>query len=132
VLIAALLVGCLAVVYFGMRWKTPPGWLALVVALFCVWFLILELRGVAIANRSLSFPQRPLRSLLLLSLWRRQIPLPQLEEMTVLRPWCGLQVVLLEGGFGVERLLFHSRTARMKFLEAVKAELPRVRVYRAQ
>jgi hypothetical protein len=58
------------------------------------------------------------------------VPLPQLEEMTVLRPWCGLQVVLLEGGFGAERLLFHSRKARMKFFEAMKAELPGIRIYR--
>src|SRR5262249_23459055 len=118
--------------HFGMSWKTPQGWVALAVGLFCAWLLFLELRGVAIANRSLSFPQRPLRPLLLLSLSRRQIPLPELEEMTVLRARCGFQVVLLEGGFGAERLLFHSRTARMKFLDAVKAELPRVRVYRAQ
>jgi hypothetical protein len=132
VLPAALLIGGAGVVYFGMRWKTTPGWAALVVGLFGMWILIHELRGVAIANRVLSFPHRPLRSLPLVSLSRRQVPLPQLEEMTVLRPWFGLQVVLLEGGFGAERLLFHSRNARMKFLEVVKAELPRVRVYRAQ
>jgi hypothetical protein len=66
------------------------------------------------------------------SIWRRRVPLRDLDEMTVLRPCCGLQVVLLDGRFGSERLLFHSRNARMKFFEAVKAKLPDIRIYRTQ
>jgi hypothetical protein len=54
-----------------------------------------------------------------------------LEEMTVLRPWCGLQVVLLECPFGAERALFHSRKARMKFFDTVKSGLRDVRIYRS-
>jgi hypothetical protein len=48
-----------------------------------------------------------------------------------------LKTILVTGGagfvgnhaceFGVERLLFHSRTTRMKFQEVMKAESPRIR-----
>jgi hypothetical protein len=44
--------------------------------------------------------------------------------MTVLRPWLGLGVVLLERQFSAERLLFHSRV-RLEFFEAVTVRLPR-------
>jgi hypothetical protein len=54
----------------------------------------------------------------------------ELQEMTVLPRWCGLQVVLVEGAFGAERLLFQSRSVRMKFFEAVKAQVPGIRIYR--
>jgi hypothetical protein len=53
-----------------------------------------------------------------------------LEEMTVLRPWLGLEVVLLEGQFSAERLLFHSRASRLEFFAAVTVRLPE-RIYRS-
>jgi hypothetical protein len=52
--------------------------------------------------------------------------------MTSLRPWMGLEVILLEGRFGADRVLFQSRNARLKFFEAVKAKAPEVRIYRAR
>jgi len=52
--------------------------------------------------------------------------------MTVLRPWLSLEIVLLEGRFGAERLLFHSRNARLKFFDAVKTKSPGIKIYRAQ
>jgi hypothetical protein len=132
VLLASLLVAGLGLGYFVLRSKAPPGWLALALGLFCVWLFLLELRGVVVRADTVSFPRRPFRWLPILSVWRSRIHLRDLDEMTVLRPWCGLQVVLLEGRFGNERLLFHSRKARMKFFEAVKAKLPDVRIYRTQ
>ena len=81
---------------------------------------------------TVSFQRRPFRWLPIFSVWRRRVLLRDLDEMTVLRPWCGLQVVLLEGGFGAERLLFHSRKARMKFFEAVMTKLPDIRIYRTR
>jgi hypothetical protein len=132
VLLASLLAAGLALGYFVLRSKAPPGWLALALGLFCVWLFLLELRGVVVRADTLSFPRRPIRWLPIFSIWRRRVPLRDLDEMTVLRPWCGLQVVLLDGRFGSERLLFHSRNARMKFFEAVKAKLPDIRIYRTQ
>jgi hypothetical protein len=132
VLLAALLVAALGLGYFVLRSKAPPGWLALVLGLFSVWMVLLELRGVSVAADAVSFPRRPFRWLPILSVWRRRVPLRDLDEMTVLRPWCGLQVVLLEGRFGAERVLFHSRKARLAFFETVKANLPDVRIYRTQ
>jgi hypothetical protein len=132
VLFASLLVAGIGLGYFVLRSKAPPGWLALALGLFCVWLFLLELRGVVVRADTVSFPRRPFRWLPILSVWRRRVPLRDLDEMTVLRPWCGLQVVLLEGRFGTERLMFHSRTARMKFFEAVKAKLPDIRIYRTQ
>jgi hypothetical protein len=132
VLLALLLVAGLGLGYFVLRSKAPLGWLALALGMFCVWLFLLELKGVVVRADTVSFSRRPFRSLPIFSVWRCQVPLRHLEEMTVLRPWCGLQVVLLEGRFGTERLLFHSRKARMKFVEAVKARLPDIRIYRAQ
>jgi len=132
VLLGSLLLGGLGLAYFVLRSKAPPGWLALALGLFCVWLFLLELRGVVAAADTVSFPRRPLRWLPIFSLWRRRVPLRDLEEITVLRPWCGLQLVLLDGRFGTEHLLFHSRKARMKFFEAVKAMLPDIRIYRSQ
>ncbi len=132
VLLASLLVAGLGLGYFVVRSKTPPGWLALALGLLCAWLFLLELWGVVVGADSVSFPCRPIRWLPIFSAWRRRVPLRDLDEVTVLRPWCGLQVVQLEGGFGTERLLFHSRTARMKFLDAVKAKLPGIRIYRTQ
>jgi hypothetical protein len=58
--------------------------------------------------------------------------LRDLEEMTSLRPWLNFEVVLLEGRFEAGRLLFHSRSARLRFFEAVKERAPAVRIYRAR
>jgi hypothetical protein len=132
VLLASLLAAVLGLGYFVLRSKAPPGWLALALGLSCVWLFLLELRGVMVRADTVSSPRRPFRWLPILSVWRRRVPLQDLDEMTVLRPWCGLQVVLFEGRFGAERLLFHSRKARVKFVAAVKAKQPSIRIYRAQ
>jgi hypothetical protein len=131
VLVGSLFAGSLGLGYFVLG-SPPLGWFALALGLFCVWLFVLELRGVAVNADVLSFPSRPLRWLPIFSVWRRRVPMRDLEEMTVLRPWCGLQVVLLDGRCGVERSLFHSRNSRLKFFDAVKAKLPGIRIYRAQ
>jgi hypothetical protein len=131
VLAGSLSVGSLGLGYFVLG-STPLGWFALALGLFCIWLFVLELRGVVVNADTLSFPSRPVRWLPIFAVGRRRVPMRDLEEMTVLRPWCGLQVVLLDGGCGVERLLFHSRNSRLKFFDAVKAKLPTIRIYRAQ
>jgi len=132
VLAGSVLVGSLGLGYFVLGSTTPLGWFALALGLFCVWLFVLEVRGVVVNADALSFPSRPFRWLPIFSVWRRRVPMQDLEEMTVLSPWCGLQVVLLDGRCGVERLLFHSRNSRLKFFDAVKAKLPAIRIYRAQ
>jgi hypothetical protein len=123
--------GAVGIGFFVTRWNSPSGWLGLALGILCVWLFIIELRGVTVDSGMLSFPQRPLRWLPVFSIWRQQVATIELQEMTVLPRWCGLQVVLVEGAFGAQRLLFKSRTARMKFFEAVKAQVPGIRIYRA-
>jgi hypothetical protein len=75
----------------------------------CLRLFALELRGVVLEKGILSFPQRPLKWLPVFSFRQRRVSSADLEEVTVLRAWCGLQVVLLEGPLGAERVLFHWR-----------------------
>jgi hypothetical protein len=131
-LLGSILVACAALGYFALRFKTLPGLLALALCIFCVWHFVLEVRGVVVNANTLSFPRRPLAWLPVFSVWRRRVPLKDLDEMTVLRPWLSLEIVLLEGRFGAERLLFHSRNARLKFFDAVKTKSPGIKIYRAQ
>jgi hypothetical protein len=131
VLFGSFLVGVLALSFFALRWKTPAGWAAVALGLVCLWLFVLELRGLVLKEGLVSFPHRPVRWFPIFSFGQRSLSLRQLEEMTVLPTWWGLQVVLLEGPFGAERVLFHSRSARMKFFDAVKAETPDVRIYRS-
>jgi hypothetical protein len=51
--------------------------------------------------------------------------------LLLLRPWCGLQEVRLDGQFDSQRLLFDVRKARLKFFDAVKEQQPHVTIYRA-
>ena len=129
--IGSLFLGAVGLGNFVTRWNSPSGWLGLALGAFCVWLFIIELRGVTVDRGMLSFPRRPLRWLPIFSIWRQQIATIELHEMTVLPRWYGLQVVLVEGAFGAERLLFQSRSVRMKFFEAVKAQAPGIRIYRA-
>ena len=132
VLLGSISATCAGIAYFLLRPQTPPGWLALALSVLCVWIFLLELRGVSVKADTLSFAHRPLRWLPIVCVWRRQLALKDLEEMTSLRPWLNFEVVLLEGQFEAGRLLFHSRNARLKFFEAVKERAPAVRIYRAR
>jgi hypothetical protein len=132
VLLGSISATCAGIAYFLLTPQTPPGWLALALSVLCVWIFLLELRGVSVKADTLSFAHRPLWWLPIVSVWRRQLALKDLEEMTSLRPWLNFEVVLLEGQFEASRLLFHSRNARLKFFEAVKKRAPAVRIYRAR
>ena len=132
VLLGSISATCAGIAYFLLTPQTPPGWLALALSVLCVWIFLLELRGVSVKADTLSFAHRPLWWLPIVSVWRRQLALKDLEEMTSLRPWLNFEVVLLEGQFEASRLLFHSRNARLKFFEAVKERTPAVRIYRAR
>jgi hypothetical protein len=129
--IGSLFLGAVGLGYFVTRWNSPSGWFGLALGILCVWLFTIELRGVTVDGGMLSFPRRPLRWLPVVSIWWQQVATIDLQEMTVLPRWCGLQVVLIEGAFGAERLLFQSRSVRMKFFEAVKAQAPSIRIYRA-
>src|SRR5271168_1958738 len=117
VLFGLVLVGGAGLAYFILDAKALPGWRALALALcvLCAWFFLLELLGVVVTAETMSFPRRPLGWFPIVSIWRRRIRLGELDEMTLLRPWLGLQVVRLDGQFGKACLLFHSRSARLKF-----------------
>jgi hypothetical protein len=128
--IGLFFLGTVGIGFFVTRWNSPSGWLGLAFGILCVWLFIMELRGVTVDRGMLSFPRRPFRWLPVFSIWRQQLATIELQEMTVLPRWCGLQVVLVEGAFGAERLLFQSRSLRMKFFEAVKAQVPGIRIYR--
>jgi len=132
VLLGSISATCAGIAYFLLRPQTPPGWLALALSVVCIWVFLLELRGVSVKGDTLSFAHRPLRWLPIICTWRRHLPLKDLEEITSLRPWLNFEVVLLEGQFEAGRLLFHSRNARLKFFETVKARAPAVRIYRTR
>jgi hypothetical protein len=132
VLLGLLLPGCAGLAFFLLKSNAPPGWPALALCVFCAWHFLLELPGVVVTADTLSFPRRPLRWFPILSIWRRRIPLRELDEMTLLHSWWGLQVVRLVGQFGTAYLLFDSRKTRLKFFDAVKAGLPHIMIYRAE
>jgi hypothetical protein len=132
ILLGLLFAGCGGLAYFLLKSSARPGWPALALSILCAWLFLLELPGVFVTSDTLSFPRRPLRWFPIFSLWWRRIPLRELDEMTLLHPWWGLQVVRLVGHFGTAYLLFDTRKTRLKFFDAVKAVLPHVMIYRTE
>jgi hypothetical protein len=132
VLLVLLLFGCAGLAYCLLKSNALPGWPAFALCAFCAWNFLLELPGVVVTADTLSFPRRPLHWFPIVSLWWRRIPLRELDEMTLLHPWWGLQVVRLVGQFGTAYLLFDTRKTRLKFFDAVKAILPHVMIYRTE
>jgi hypothetical protein len=105
---------------------------ALGVGILGLWLLSREIRGLAINDRVFAFPTGRLRWLPILSLGRRvRVNPASLRELTVVSPWFGFQVVVIQGGFGRELLVFQSRGQRLRFMSVVEKICPDVQMFRA-
>jgi hypothetical protein len=102
----------------------------LIVALFGLWLLIREFRGLSIGAEMISLPSGRSAAFPLLSRGRRKIAIGTLRELTVSDPWYTFQIVNIEGGFGSEVLVFQSRGQRLRFMSAVEKIRPDVPMFR--
>jgi hypothetical protein len=126
-----IIVTALAVSAF-LAWEPElPGWAGLAAGLLIVWLLSREFLGVAIDSRGISLPRGRLAKFPIVSLGRRlETGAAPLRELLVREPWCGFQVVEIEGWFGSEVLVFQSRAQRLRFMCAFEETYPSVPIYR--
>jgi hypothetical protein len=118
-------------IYAFLRWAPQlPGMVGFVIALFGVWLLSREFRGLSINSKAIYLPSGRLRALPILYLRRRKVHPDALRELTVAPPWHSLQMVHIQGEFGSELLVFQSRGQRLRFMNAVEKICPNVRMYR--
>ena len=125
-----LAVAAAAFWFAARRGASPVGLIALVVGVYCLWSAFAEFRGVYIGRSGFAWPAKRLRWFPLVLSGRRKLDLEDVSEMTVAPNWAGHHILIVEGGFGTDLLMFSSRESRMKFFEAVKERVPNVKIYR--
>ena len=103
---------------------------ALLVALFGLWLLIQEFRGLSIGAQIISLPSGRSAAFPVLFRGRRKIAIETLRELTVSDRWYGFEIVTIQGGFGSEVLVFQSRGQRLRFMGAVEKIRPDVQMFR--
>jgi hypothetical protein len=103
---------------------------ALVVALFGLWLLTREFRGLSIGAQVISLPAGRSAAFPLLARGRRKVAIEGLRELTVTDPWYTFEIVTIQGGFGSEVLIFQSRGQRLRFMSAVEKIRPDVPMFR--
>ena len=103
---------------------------ALIVALFGLWLLTREFRGLSIGAQVISLPAGRSAAFPLLARGRRKVAIEGLRELTVTDPWYTFQIVTIQGGFGSEVLIFQSRGQRLRFMSAVEKIRPDVPMFR--
>jgi hypothetical protein len=103
---------------------------ALIVALFGLWFLTREVRGLSIGAKIISLPSGRNAAFPILFHRRRKIAIDTLRELTVNDPWYGFEIVSIQGGFGSEVLVFQTRGQRLRFMSAVEKISPNVQMFR--
>jgi hypothetical protein len=110
-----------------------PGWAGLAAGILIVLPLSQEFRGLTISSRGMSFPRGRLARFPILSLGRQlKIGTAGLRGLTVMERWHGFQVVEIDGWFGLELLVFQSRSQRRRFMGAFEEICPDVPIRKAR
>ena len=128
--LAYLAVGFVGLAVFVFRAPQNIGLLAAPVALFAFAQMYFELRGVRVGVQDCAWPTGRDRSFPYFSFGRRKVALESISEISVSRGQAGMEMILVEGDFGGDFVLFSSRAARVRFCDAIKQRAPRVRIYR--
>ncbi|MCW2283826.1 hypothetical protein M2323_004588 [Rhodoblastus acidophilus] len=120
----------LCAAYFVSR-QGVMGYLALLVALYCLWAALMVVLGVVLAKGCIFLPRSASTSLPFLVFGRRRRAIAELEEITYLGKLLGTEWVVFR--FSDERYPapFGSRDKRLAFFESIRAQKPSIRIYRA-
>ena len=109
------------------------GWVGLVAGILLVWPLSREFIGLAITSRGVSLPCGRLARFPILALRRGlETGTAGPPNLMIMRPWYGFQVVVIEGWFGSELLVFQSRAQRRRFVSAFEEICPDVSITKAR
>jgi hypothetical protein len=103
---------------------------ALLVALFGLWLLVREFRGLSVGAQIISLPSGRSAAFPLLSRGRRKVAIDALRELTVMDRWYSFEIATIQGSFGSEVLIFQTRGQRLRFMSAVEKVRPNVQMFR--
>ena len=114
--------------------KSPAlqGVLGALVCVVALYLLLREFGGTRVDAKSISMPAQRVPWFPVIAFGRRTIALEEVQRISVGMGWGGFQVVRITGAFGVDILVFQSRSQRRRFVKFLVLMRPALPVYRSR
>jgi hypothetical protein len=111
----------------GSQDQILPRLAAAILAFGLFYHAILEVIGIRVGKKVISFPYRPIWGLSGLSFWRSSRNLQDITEVGILRRWLWMERVSLNEEMPRVVLLFSSSSSRRTFMNCIKVRIPDIR-----
>jgi hypothetical protein len=102
----------------------------LLFGLYCAWGFFLEVRGVRVSDKTISYPVRLGIDEGIFPLFPKSIPMEQVIQASSLRKKRGIRIAYLSGEFGQAKILFDTKGGRDRLFVLLTTKFPHVKIYR--
>ncbi len=98
--------------------------------LYPAWIFYLELRGVRVTDKFISYPVRLGLGPGIFPLFPKSIPMEEVLQASSLRKKRGIMIAYLSGEFGEAKIVFDTKGGRDRLFTLLKEKFPHIKIYR--
>ena len=103
---------------------------SLLLGLYAAWSFYLELRGVRVTDKFISYPVRLGIDAGILPLFPKSIPMDEVLQASSLRKKRGKMIAYMSGEFGEAKIVFDTKGGRDRLFALLSTKFPHIKIYR--